>query len=146
MTRTLPVFWMNWMWLATALLCLFGLSMMLLPGLIEWAFSWMLYADGGQLGRMSSEPVAEYIRLMHGVLGAVMFGWGVMIALVLRGPLRAGVPGSADWILMPLLAWYGPDTVWSLYTGFWPNALLNTGFLILFLVPLLALRAHLPRR
>ena len=36
-----------------------------------------------------------------------------------------------------------PDTLYSLLSGFWPNAVLNAGFALLFAVPLLALRRHL---
>jgi len=37
-----------------------------------------------------------------------------------------------------LAAWYFPDTLFSLWTGYWPNAVLNSVFALLFAVPLVA--------
>lgn len=39
-----------------------------------------------------------------------------------------------------LLAWFVPDTIFSLWSGFWQNAILNLAFATLFAVPLAALR------
>ena len=145
MNTSMPAVWLYWLWAATAGLWLFGLSMVLTPDLIRWAFSLMLYGDGQHVASTFGAPANDYIRLLHGVLGAVMFGWGVMIAMVLRRAVAQGQPESINWILLPLLAWYIPDTIFSLYTGFWQNAVLNTVFLLVFLVPLLALKRHLSR-
>lgn len=41
-------------------------------------------------------------------------------------------------IAASLLAWFLPDTGFSLWSGFWQNALFNLGFAVLFLVPLAA--------
>lgn len=142
MNTSAPRIWVVWLWLATIGLMVFGLSMVLLPDLIRWAFSWMLYADGGHVTNQFGVPANDYIRLLHGVLGSVMFGWGVMIAMVLRGPLARGDAGALNLTLLPLLAWFVPDTLFSLYTGFWQNAVLNTVFLLMFVVPLMALKSH----
>ena len=145
MNTTMPAFWLYWLWAATLGLWVFGLSMILTPDAIRWAFSLMLYGDGQHVASTFGTAANDYIRLLHGVLGAVMFGWGVMIAVVLRRALSQGHAESINWILLPLLAWYLPDTLFSLYTGFWQNAVLNTVFLLVFLVPLMALKRHLAR-
>lgn len=145
MSLSAPRLWLAWLWLATIGLMVFGLSMVLLPDLIRWAFSWMLYADGGHVSNHFGESANNYIRLLHGVLGSVMFGWGVMIAMILRRSLVRGEDGTVNMILLPLLAWFVPDTLFSLHTGFWQNVVLNTVFLILFVVPLLALKQHQAR-
>ena len=41
-------------------------------------------------------------------------------------------------LAVSLIAWYLPDTVYSLVSGFWQNAVLNTGMLALFAIPLVA--------
>jgi hypothetical protein len=46
------------------------------------------------------------------------------------------------WYLLTLsvAAWYLPDTAYSILSGFWQNAVLNSVFLVLFFVPLWAIR------
>lgn len=39
-------------------------------------------------------------------------------------------------IALSVAAWFVPDTAYSLWSGFWQNAVLNLAFLILFAVPL----------
>ncbi len=49
----------------------------------------------------------------------------------------------SDVAVLSVFAWYVPDTSYSLLSGYWQNALLNTVFLALFAVPLLATRGRL---
>jgi len=130
-------FWWRWLVVVTIGVALFGLSMVVAPGFIRGFFSALLYGSAAAVSGFG-EPAVAYISLVHGVLGAVMFGWGVALLLVLFGPFRRG---SADgwWIVtVSIAAWFVPDTVFSLWTGFWPNALLNAVFAIAFAVPLAA--------
>ncbi|MEW6403856.1 MAG: hypothetical protein AB1649_18840, partial [Chloroflexota bacterium] len=79
-----------------------------------------------------------YILLFQGVLGAVMFGWSAALLLVLLGPFRRGF--REGWMItaVSLVAWFIPDTAFSLWTGFWLNAALNGVFLLMFAIPLAA--------
>ena len=63
---------------------------------------------------------------------AVMFGWGVAFLLVLFGPFRRGSVQAWRTLVISLLAWFIPDTLYSLSVGFWQNALLNMAFALLF--------------
>ena len=79
-----------------------------------------------------------YITVVHGVLGAVMFGWGMSLLLVL---LRFFQQGRREgWLILSasVTAWFVPDTLFSLWTGFWQNAVLNLVFALLFAIPLVA--------
>jgi hypothetical protein len=70
------------------------------------------------------------------VVGSVMVGWGVVLALVVRGPLASGSRLAWWMIALPVGVWLVPDTAYSLWSGFWQNGALNLVFLILFAVPL----------
>lgn len=47
--------------------------------------------------------------------------------------------------VVSLVAWFIPDTAYSLLSGFWQNAVLNAGFVLLFAIPLAALRSYVTR-
>lgn len=135
-----PLLWYRWLQAVVIGVMAFGLSMLLAPETMLRFFSALLYASTGAIeGRFSAEAV-RYIVLVHGVLGAVMFGWGVLMWLVLRGPFRRGQAEGWTMIAVPLLAWCVPDTLFSLLTGFWQNAVLNAVFFVSFAVPLAASR------
>ena len=37
-----------------------------------------------------------------------------------------------------MIAWFIPDTAFSMYSGFWQNAALNPVFVVMFAIPLAA--------
>ena len=138
----IPVFWYRWLLVAIVGVMLFGLSMLVAPGLIRQFFSLLLYATPGAIEMRFSADANAYIQLVHAILGAVLFGWGLAMLLILRGPFRRGDPLTWTLLAVPLLAWYLPDTLFSIASGFWQNAVFNTAFALLFGVPLAATRRH----
>jgi len=117
----------------------FGLVLLLAPALTIRAFSLMLYGDAGRLQAMGNEA-ARYMSLAHAVLGAVMFGWGCMLVALVRSLVAQGTRLGWQLVTGSLLAWFVPDTAYSVLSGYWPNAVLNVGFALLFAVPLAATR------
>jgi len=115
----------------------FGLALVLLPGLARAGFSLLVYAAPGRLGAFGTEAVA-YISLVHAVLGGVMFGWGIALLLVVRGPFARGEREGWQIVFVSVGAWFVSDTAFSLWSGFWQNAVLNLVFIVLFAVPLAA--------
>ncbi|HHE33216.1 MAG TPA: hypothetical protein ENL07_11550 [Chlorobaculum parvum] len=137
----IPRIWIRWLYAVTIAIMLLGMSMVLMPGLAREFFSLLFYfAPGGFQARYPVEA-NEYILFAHGVLGAVMLGWGVSIFLVIRGPFRRR--DSDGWALLarPMLVWFAADTGFSFYVGFWQNAILNSVLLMLFAIPLAATRS-----
>jgi hypothetical protein len=60
-----------------------------------------------------------------------------------RGPFAAGAGIGWRIIAVSVVAWFVPDTAYSLWFGFWQNAVLNLVFFVLFAVPLAAThRSH----
>jgi len=132
------VFWFRWL---SAVICgvmLFGISMMLAPDLIRRFFGLLIYGSGNGIESRFGNDAVAYITLVHGVLGAVMFGWGMALLPVLLGPFRRG--SREGWLILAVsvAAWFFPDTLFSLVTGFWQNAVLNIGMAFMFVVPLAA--------
>lgn len=136
-TSTPRPFWVLWLSVACSGVAAFGLLLVLAPKLAAQGFSVLVYAQPERIAGFGKEAL-EYIQLAHAVLGAVMFGWGAMLLLVVRGMFARGVPGSWFVVTVSLTAWFAPDTVFSLWSGFWQNAVLNVAFAVLFAVPLVA--------
>lgn len=135
-------FWTRWLLLACLGVVAFGLALVVAPALARQGFSLLVYADPRHIGGLGPEAV-RYVALAHAVIGAVMTGWGLALAIVVARLVSKGSRLGWNIVAGSLLAWFVPDTLYSLLSGFWPNAVLNAGFALLFAVPLLALRRHL---
>lgn len=129
--------WWRWLVAATVGVMLFGLGLVLLPVQMQRAFNVLYFASPG--GRAVFEPDAvAYVTFIGAVLGAVMIGWGAILLFALFGPFRRGQQEGWRMIAVSLVAWFVPDTAFSLWSGFWQNAVLNCGLALLFAVPLAA--------
>ncbi|MDQ7840938.1 MAG: hypothetical protein RDU83_07915 [bacterium] len=127
-------FWWRWLVVAAVTVLAFGLSLILLPGPMQRAFE-SLYFSPRALSPLEPDAAA-YAAFMGGVLGAVMIGWAVLLLFVLYGPFRRMDALAWDMIAASLVAWFVADTGFSLWSGFWQNAILNTVMLAAFSVPL----------
>ena len=133
-----PVFWFRWLLVVIVGVMLFAISMILSPDLIRQFFSLLFYASANGIESRFGAAAVAYITLVHGVLGAVMLGWSVSLLLVLLGPFQRG--SREGWLIVSVsvAVWFVPDTLFSLLTGFWQNAVLNFAFALLFAIPLVA--------
>jgi len=140
-STTVSRFWINWLLAVCAGVVVFGLVLVLAPGLARQGFSWLVYASPERIDAFGPEP-ARYIGLAHAVIGGVMVGWGSALFGITRRLLATGSRLGWNLVALSVAAWYVPDTGYSLLSGYWQNAALNTGFLAVFALPLMAL---LPR-
>jgi hypothetical protein len=86
------------------------------------------------------ESQREYIRLLYGILGAVIVGWMTTIGAIVVGPLRRREVWAWWAISIATLIWFLLDTGLSLVLGFVGHALFNVVFAIGLAVPLAALK------
>lgn len=75
-------------------------------------------------------------RLVNAILGGVMVGWGVMIWLLVDRFLVRAPQDVKRVLIVGLATWFVVDSAGSIASGGWLNAVLNIGFLGVFLVPL----------
>ena len=130
-------FWTRWLLVAIVGVMVFGLILIIAPDLARQGFSLLVYANPERITSFGADAVA-YISLLHAVLGSVMFGWGVALLFVIRGPFARGDSEGWKIIALSVFLWFVPDTAFSLWSGFWQNALLNIVLIILFVLPLAA--------
>jgi len=131
------LFWWRWLVVVTVGVILFGLGMVLAPSFTRSFFGLLLFSSSDRIDAFGG-PAVAYITLVHAVLGAMMFGWGIALLFIVLGPFRRG--SSEAWLTstVSLVAWFVPDTLFSLWSGFWQNAALNAVFIVLFAIPLSA--------
>jgi hypothetical protein len=130
-----PLFWVRWLTAAASGILLIGLGMVVAPELTRQVFGVLLYGDRLRVAAFDAAALS-YISLLHGVLGAVMFGWATALLLVIRGPYQRGSREGWNIVAFAVLTWFIVDTAMSLWLGFWQNALLNGALALLFAVPL----------
>lgn len=82
--------WWYWLVVMTVGVMLFGIGMVLAPDLTHQGFSLLVYASPDHISAFGKDAV-RYISLVHAVLGAVMFGWGVALLFIVLGPFRRGL-------------------------------------------------------
>lgn len=129
--------WYRWLLVVSVGVMVFGIGMVLAPNLTRQLFGLLLYASADGLDGFGAGPLA-YVTLVHGVLGAVMFGWSVALLYIVLGPFRRRSREGWQMLAVSVACWFVPDTAFSLWMGFWQNAVLNLGFVLLFILPLAA--------
>jgi hypothetical protein len=133
------VFWWRWLLTATCAVIIAGACLVFLPGFARNLFGVLYYGSATALDDFPDEAV-RYITLAHGVLGAVMISWGVAFAFVLLGPFRQAQPNAWWTFSVSLATWFVVDSGFSLWTGFWQNAVLNAVIALFFLPALAGMR------
>lgn len=88
---------------------------------------------------------ASATRLLLAICGGVLSGWGLMTWLV-AGEILPNNPTLARKLILPSIGlWFVIDSSMSVAAGAPLNALLNTGFLLMFSLPVLGLDAAEPK-
>jgi hypothetical protein len=129
--------WQNWLSVWAVGVFIFGL--VLAGGGFE-ATDGLTEALFALFGNPIPGDAGAHFRFSVGLMGAVTMGWGLTFwvafkALNLLDPAQA----APLWRKLTLFAliWYLVDSYISITTGFWMNAVSNTIFMALYLVPLL---------
>jgi hypothetical protein len=81
-----------------------------------------------------------YLRFSLAILGAVTIGWSLTLMAVIQAADQFEKRVSQSiWIKMTasIVVWYVIDSILSVATGFWLNAVSNTIFSAAFLIPVI---------
>lgn len=130
-------FWTWWLTAVAAGALAFGLSVVVFPQSMARLFGGLYLSDPGGIARFGPEASA-YVAFVTAVMGAVMAGWATALLCLLALRFRPGNPDAWWLITLSVIAWFIPDTAFSLKAGFWQNIVLNVVALVLLAVPLAA--------
>ncbi len=95
---------------------------------------------GPAAGGVTSAPAREYLRLVYGILGAVLTGWMLTLIAVVARPLRRGERWAWWAVAGPAAVWFVLDTGLSLVQEHGGHAVFNLVFAVLLGVPLAGMR------
>lgn len=140
--------WFKYLQRLSLAMAAFGAFIVLVPAASAALFGVMVYGKAAFPQDFTPEA-KDYIRLAHSVMGAFMLGWFITLRWVL-GAAQQGIPGAWRTAVLAFSGWYLLDTGYSLLSGFWQNAALNTVIAVPFALGFArtrpALTAHLERR
>ena len=132
-------FWFRWLQAACIAVQAFGVFMVVWQPGTRAFFGTLLLGSSSAIGAFQ-QPALSYVDLLHVVLGAVLLGWGTALLLLVRALCRSHPLVVFRVVAVSIAFWTIPDTAYSLWSGFWQNAVLNAVFVAVFVPPLVALR------
>lgn len=130
----------TWLKAASALIMGFGIitfsaTVPATAGLVRFLIDMIFWPiDGAQT------LAAPETRLLCAIAGGLMMGWGTMLWLTATRLYRQAPELAGTMIMASLAAWFIVDSLGSILAGAPLNALLNMGFLPIFLIPLMRAR------
>ena len=130
-------------WLATALVAVIGYGAVLVgcSGVAAALFDRLGFGPGA--AGITTVAATAHLRLVYGVLGAVLIGWMLLLWAVAGGPLRRRERWAWTAMTTSVTAWFVIDTTFSLAIGATAHAVFNLGFAAALGIPLTGLHRHL---
>lgn len=129
-------FWRQWLIVVTGGVMVYALSLILLPEISQSLLNTLFFSQDVRVAFGENEKT--YITFLYGVLGAVIVGWMTTLMFLLIGPFQRPQREIWNTLTASILIWYVVDSGFSVVIDVIPHAIFNTGFLILFAVPLAA--------
>lgn len=127
-------FWRRWLIAACIGVVAFGSMMFLLRDVAQTFFNLLIFQQEGPV----FPDAVDYIAFTYGILGIVMIGWSVLLLAVVAIPFQRREPWAWWALALSIGIWYAIDSLFSIATGYAANAILNTVFGVLFVIPLAA--------
>jgi hypothetical protein len=139
-------FWRRWLALVSWALVVFGLGLALFnqAPLFDLMFNDRINPAFWRGGTITPEAKG-FQQWIYGVLGAVLAGWAVLMALLVKHAFSLKERWVWRSLALGIGVWFVVDSVLSLYFGVAFNALINLLLLLALGVPLVATRKHFAR-
>lgn len=133
----MSAFWRGWLNVWSVIVVVFGIVLAgagldATDGVAE-----MLFGIMGPPGGFEWTP---HLRFATALMGAVTLGWGLTFLAAFGAAHRLGDQAGPVWRMLTVaaVAWFVIDSALSITTGFWLNAVSNTGLILGYLAPLIA--------
>ena len=125
-----------WLQIASALAILFGVFSVL-ASFPPTQGGWLLLFDLLKWP-IDGDPASFDVtgRALNAVLGGVLIGWGTLMFFLVRHLFPSNEVSLRKVLLASVISWFVFDSAGSCLAGFPGNVILNVGFLIVFVPPL----------
>ena len=127
----------KWLQLVLVVVFLYSLLLVFAGSIAGSLFSF--FGFGPDIS-IDTNEVRDYLLLPYMVLGAVMSGWVFLMLLIVRGPLKEGLPWARRFLMQSLSIWFVLDTLMSLVLGYPTHALFNIPFAVALGIPLVFMK------
>lgn len=127
----------KWLQLVLGVVFLYSLLLVFAGSIAGSLFSWFGF---GPTESIDTNEIRDYLLLPYMVLGAVMSGWVSLMLLIVRGPLKDGLPWARKFLIQSLSLWFVLDTFMSLALGYPTHALFNIPFAVALGIPLILIK------
>jgi hypothetical protein len=130
-------FWQKWLFFFGIYLSIFGIVLAFFSNTDFMNFIFNHQIDPVFWGDVNlSDTAVDFRSWIYGVLGAVISGWGVIIAYIAHYPFKDKKKWAWNCILFSALVWFIPDTIISIQYEVGFNILFNILLLLFMLLPL----------
>ena len=139
--RAEATLWDRWLVAVLILVLLYGVALVVAGGFVGGEVFDRL-GFGPDDGGVPEGEAGDYLRLVFGILGAVIAGWMVIAIALAIGPVRRRETWAWQALVASVALWFVLDTGLSVALGWWTHAWFNVGFGLALSPPLLALRGY----
>ena len=132
----MSIFWQKWLGAWAVLVTVFGL---VLAGGAFAATDGLTAALFALFGNPLPADIDAHHRFAIGLMGAATMGWGLTFWAAFKALFALDALTAAPiwrFVLFASLVWYVIDSAISVATGFWMNAVSNTLFIVMLMIPL----------
>ncbi len=136
-------FWQKWLLVVGIYLAVFGLYLTFFSqsGLMDFLFNRHIDPNFWQ-GTELPENAEKFQGWIYGVLGAVITGWGTLIAFWAHYPFKTRERWAWNGLALATILWYCADTAISAMYGVGFNVVFNTVMFFLLATPLVFTKKH----
>jgi hypothetical protein len=139
----MPGFWQRWLEIAFILVTVFGVVYALFGTTALFAPGIGPILSGFWPDGVIPADVRGFAMFNFGIAGGLTAGFGLLAWFVARNPVRRGERWGAVALLWSLVLWFVLDSGMSIYSGAPLNVVINGAFLVIGVIPLIALWPHL---
>lgn len=133
----------KWLFIVSLIISVFGIVLALFnqTTFFNLLFNNQVNPVFWKAGEFSHQAML-FQQWIYGVLGATCFGWGVILAFIIKYPFKRKEMWSWYCMLLGIAVWFITDTSISIYFSVIFNAAFNCILAISILIPLLLTKKY----
>lgn len=132
-----PRFWLNWLRTGVGVLVLFGLVLIISPGLAHAFFNWAGLGST-QMPIVFPDKAIRQLSFVYGTIGTLIIGWMILTLTIIEGPFAKGERAGWTALAAAFTIWFTIGLLHASSSGYWAFALIQAAVYGGFIIPLYA--------